>query len=101
MTSPVEKHFQGRTADTADLSTTLRSGRDDKGEDGASSNSRCGTGAVFIALGGPEAHDSSGRMTKGRIVAFPGSCDWLGPAQGLRTRACGIPHLAKNERDAG
>src|ERR1700727_2591326 len=30
----VETHFQGRTADTADLSTTLRSGRDDKGEGG-------------------------------------------------------------------
>src|SRR6202021_1534209 len=34
MTSPVEKHFQERIADTADLSTTLlrSSGRDDKGE---------------------------------------------------------------------
>jgi hypothetical protein len=38
MTSPVEKHFQGRTADTADLSTTLRSGRDDKGEGGVICN---------------------------------------------------------------
>ena len=37
LTSPA----QGRTADTADLSTPLRSGRDDKGEGGASSNSRC------------------------------------------------------------
>src|ERR1700721_835866 len=38
MTSPVEKLFQGRSADTADLSTTLlrSSGRDDKGEGGAS-----------------------------------------------------------------
>src|ERR1700729_2819304 len=41
MTSPVEKHFQERTADTADLSTPLRSGRDDKGEGGASSNGSC------------------------------------------------------------
>jgi hypothetical protein len=34
---------QGRTADTADLSTTLlrSSGRDDKGEAGASNNSSC------------------------------------------------------------
>ena len=32
---------QGRTADTAELSTPLRSGRDDKREGGASSNSRC------------------------------------------------------------
>jgi hypothetical protein len=38
MTPPVEKHFQGRTADTADLSTTLRSGRDDKGEGGVICN---------------------------------------------------------------
>jgi hypothetical protein len=37
----VEKHSQGRTADTADLSTTLRSGRDDKGEGGAINNSSC------------------------------------------------------------
>ena len=35
----VEKHSQEGTADTADLSTTLRSGRDDKGEGGASSDS--------------------------------------------------------------
>jgi hypothetical protein len=41
MTSSVEKHLHERTADTADLSTTLRSGRDDKGEGGASSNSSC------------------------------------------------------------
>jgi hypothetical protein len=56
LTSPA----QGRTADTADLSTTLRSGRDDKGEGGASNNSSCGTGHVSMALGGPQAHDSSG-----------------------------------------
>jgi hypothetical protein len=37
----VEKDFQEETAENADLSTTLRSGRDDKGEGGASSNSRC------------------------------------------------------------
>jgi hypothetical protein len=40
----------GRTADTADLSTPLRSGRDDKGEGGASNNSSCGTGPVFLRL---------------------------------------------------
>jgi putative endonuclease len=39
--APVEKHFQARTADTADLSTTLRSGRDDKGEGGASIECGC------------------------------------------------------------
>src|ERR1700735_3855065 len=66
MTSPVEKHFQERTADTADLSTTLRSGRDDKGEGGASSNSSCGTGPVFHRLWGPKAHDSPVEMTRGR-----------------------------------
>src|SRR6202034_3682005 len=46
LTSPA----QGRTADTADLSTTLRSGQDDKGEDGAASDSSCGTGPVFHQL---------------------------------------------------
>src|SRR5580698_3182861 len=46
LTSPA----QGRTPDTADLSTPLRSGRDDKGECGASSNSRCGTKPVFHRL---------------------------------------------------
>src|ERR1700689_746699 len=43
LTSPA----QGRTADNADLSTPLRSGRDDKGEGGAASNSRCGTRPGF------------------------------------------------------
>jgi uncharacterized protein YbjT (DUF2867 family) len=39
----IEKHSQGRTADTADLSTTLlrSSGRDDKGEGGASIECGC------------------------------------------------------------
>ena len=32
---------QGRSADTADLSTALRSGRDDKGEGGASMDGSC------------------------------------------------------------
>jgi hypothetical protein len=36
MIPSVEKHFHERTAETADLSTALRSGRDDKGEGGAS-----------------------------------------------------------------
>ena len=50
MTSPVEKHFQGRTADTADLSTALRFGRDDKGEGGASIECGCRTEAIFHHL---------------------------------------------------
>jgi hypothetical protein len=43
------KHFQERTADTADLSTTLlrSSGRDDKGEGGASGDGSCWTGPIF------------------------------------------------------
>jgi hypothetical protein len=51
----VEKHFQERTADTADLSTTLlrSSGRDDKGEDGASSEGSCWK-TVFHRLGWAE-----------------------------------------------
>src|SRR6202020_1171091 len=40
----VEKHFQEETAENADLSTPLRSGRDDKGEGRASCNCSCGTG---------------------------------------------------------
>jgi hypothetical protein len=36
--SSVEKHSQGRTAD---LSTTLRSGRDDKGKGGVSGDGGC------------------------------------------------------------
>src|SRR5580658_1616256 len=54
MTSPVENHSQERTADTADLSTTLRSGRDDKGEGGASIERGCRTDAIFHHLGRPE-----------------------------------------------
>jgi hypothetical protein len=52
MTSLVEKHSQGRTADTADLSTTLlrSSGRDDKGEGGASIEGSCWIN-VFHHLG--------------------------------------------------
>ena len=46
-----ETHFQERTADTADLSTTLRSGRDDKGEGGASGESGGRIGAVFHCPG--------------------------------------------------
>ena len=45
------KTFPGKVRWTADLSTTLRSGRDDKGEDGAASDSSCGTGPVFHQLG--------------------------------------------------
>ena len=37
----VEKHFQDEIAENADLSTALRSGRDDKGEGGASGESGC------------------------------------------------------------
>src|SRR6202021_3145253 len=53
MTSPVEKHSQERSADTADLSTTLRSGRDDKGDGGASIECGCRTEAIFHHLGRP------------------------------------------------
>src|SRR5580692_4641943 len=47
--APVETHSQERTPDTADLSTTLlrSSGRDDKGEGGASGHSSCWTGPIF------------------------------------------------------
>jgi hypothetical protein len=44
----------GYSATTADLSTALRSGRDDKGKGGASGKSSCWTEAVFITLDGPK-----------------------------------------------
>src|SRR6202046_2661487 len=83
MTPPVEKHSQGRSADTADLSTTLRSGRDDKGEGGASGECGGRTGAAFITVEnipreGPLTPQISPlrcapvEMTKGR-AALPGS----------------------------
>jgi hypothetical protein len=52
----VEKHFQQRTTVTADLSTTLlrSSGRDDKGEGGASIEGGCRTEAIFYHLGRAE-----------------------------------------------
>jgi hypothetical protein len=51
----VEKYFHERSAN-ADLSTALRSGRDDKGEGGASGESGGRTEAVFITLGEPKAN---------------------------------------------
>jgi hypothetical protein len=39
----------------------VRFGRDDKGEGGVSMESGLGQKAFFITLGGPQAHDSSGR----------------------------------------
>src|SRR6202453_2141419 len=45
------KTFPGKDRWTADLSTALRSGRDDKGEGGASRDSSCRTGAAFHRLG--------------------------------------------------
>jgi len=67
--------------ETADLSTTLprsknistkglgnrrslRSGRDDKERVTVSIKRGCRTEAFFITLGGPQAHDSSGRDDK-------------------------------------
>jgi hypothetical protein len=60
------KTFPGKVRWTADLSTTLRSGRDDKGEGAASIECGCEQDPFFITLGGPLAHDFSGRKT------FPG-----------------------------
>jgi hypothetical protein len=42
----------------------VRFGRDDKGEGGAFMESGLGQKAFFITLGGPQAHDSSGRDDK-------------------------------------
>jgi hypothetical protein len=47
-----------------DLSTALRSGRDDKGKRGALPGTAvAGQKLLFIALGEPKAHDFSGRKT--------------------------------------
>src|ERR1700729_1704426 len=69
MTS-VETHFQGRTADTADLPTTLlrSSGRDDKGEGGASIECGCRTEAIFHHWAGRRPMTSPVEMTKGRAA---------------------------------
>ena len=48
------KTFPGKDRWTADLSTTLRSGRDDKGEGGASIECGCRTEAIFHHLGRAE-----------------------------------------------
>src|SRR5580693_7326774 len=55
-----------RGSEAADPSTTLRSGRNTKGEGAASIECGCEQDPFFIALGGPLAHDFSGRKT------FPG-----------------------------
>ena len=48
--------------------------RDDKGKGNGSTESGCWTEAVFITLGGPQAHDSSGptarRTGHSRVCAF-------------------------------
>jgi hypothetical protein len=57
---------------TADLSTTLRFGRDDKfvrerddkGRVALPRRVMAGRKAIFITLGGPQAHDLSGRDDK-------------------------------------
>jgi hypothetical protein len=57
----VSKNISRKGRQHRDLSTTLRFGRDDKGEGGASIESGCWTEAFFITLGGPQAHGNSGR----------------------------------------
>jgi len=58
---------------TADLSTTLRSGRDDKGEGGASRESGGRTETVSHHPGWAQAPDFSGRDDKGKGGASMGS----------------------------
>ena len=87
---PRPTHFQeGRG--TADLSTALRFGRDDKGEGGSSMESGLGQKPFFITLGGPQAHDSSGRDDN----SIAGSSI----SRESEGKSSGAPHLAKNERD--
>ena len=62
---PLEKYFQEGFRGTADPSTTLRSGRDDKGEGGASNESWL----VDDRTADPSA---SNGMTKGRVVLLLG-----------------------------
>src|ERR1700677_2095823 len=51
MTPLSKNNFEDKYRWTADLSTALRSGRDDKGEGGASGDNSCRTGAAFHRLG--------------------------------------------------
>jgi hypothetical protein len=57
----LSKNISRKGRQHRDLSTTLRFGRDDRGEGGAFMESGLGQKAFFITLGGPQAHDSSGR----------------------------------------
>src|SRR5580698_2021489 len=77
------KHFHEGTADTADLSTTLRSGRDDKGEGALPATVVAEQDPFFITLGGPKAHDSSGRKT------FPGKVRWTADLSTTLLRSSG------------
>jgi hypothetical protein len=60
----LSKNISTKGRQHRDLSAALRFGRDDKGEGGASMESGLGQKAFFITLGGPQAHDNSGRDDK-------------------------------------
>ena len=53
--TPLSKNISKKGPLTADLSTALRSGRDDKGEGGASGKVVAEQEPFFITLGGPKA----------------------------------------------
>jgi hypothetical protein len=73
--------MSGAIADTADPSATLRSGRDDKGKGNGFTEGGCWTGAFFISLGGPQAHDSYAPNVTGRADdGFSAAPTALGPS---------------------
>src|ERR1700679_1955860 len=70
---------RGYSARTADLSTALlrSSGRDDKGEGGASIECGCRTEPIFHHLGWAEGYNFSRRNDKGRAVTIRKDDDWM------------------------
>jgi hypothetical protein len=97
MTPPVEKHSQERSADTADLSTPLlrSSGRDDKGEDGASLSVVAEQEVFCVFSGGPNARSLSGRASVSACPGIRPAAHRQGGADPLR-----LPYLYAEKRSA-
>jgi hypothetical protein len=62
-----------RTRDLVQCGVAGNPGRDDKGKGDDSMESGCWTDGLFMTLGGPQAHDYSGRDGKffaGKLLGF-------------------------------
>ena len=88
----VEKQFRGKDRWTADLSTALRSGRDDKGEDRYRTEMRSGDG---------QTADLSTTLRSGRddkfVVRFAGE-HWREGGQGLKAHRFFKPYGTTKSR---